>query len=124
MLKSKLLKDLPCSRNEIHLSIIEIKILDDLFPVSADLIFLDFNFSKVSKSFSCNSKSIISLSLIGLTLPSTWVIFSSSKHLKTWIIALVSLILAKNLFPSPSPLLAPFTKPAISTISIFVGTTD
>ena len=30
---------------------------------------------------------------------------------------------AKNLFPRPSPLLAPFTKPAISTISTVVGIT-
>ena len=37
--------------------------------------------------------------------------------------ASVSLILAKNLFPSPSPFDAPFTKPAISNISIVVGIT-
>ena len=36
--------------------------------------------------------------------------------------ASVSLILAKNWLPSPSPLLAPLTKPAMSTISIFAGT--
>jgi len=35
--------------------------------------------------------------------------------------ASVSRILARNLFPNPSPLLAPFTKPAISTISTVVG---
>ena len=35
--------------------------------------------------------------------------------------ASVSLILARNLFPRPSPLLAPFTNPAISTISTVVG---
>ena len=34
----------------------------------------------------------------------------------------VSRILARNLFPNPSPLLAPFTSPAISTISTVVGT--
>ena len=28
---------------------------------------------------------------------------------------------AKNLFPNPSPLLAPFTNPAISTISTVAG---
>ncbi len=32
-----------------------------------------------------------------------------------------SRILASNLFPKPSPLLAPLTKPAISTISTVVG---
>ena len=35
--------------------------------------------------------------------------------------ASVSLILDKNLFPRPSPLLAPLTKPAISTILTVVG---
>src|SRR5690554_3116921 len=37
--------------------------------------------------------------------------------------ASVSLMFAKNLFPNPSPLLAPFTRPAMSTISIVVGST-
>ena len=37
-------------------------------------------------------------------------------------IASVSRMLARNLFPSPSPLLAPFTSPAMSTISTVVGT--
>ena len=32
-------------------------------------------------------------------------------------------MLDRNLFPNPSPLLAPFTKPAISTISNVVGCT-
>ena len=36
--------------------------------------------------------------------------------------ASTSRMFAKNLFPNPSPLLAPFTRPAISTISICVGT--
>ena len=36
--------------------------------------------------------------------------------------ASTSRIFPKNLFPKPSPLLAPRTKPAISTISICVGT--
>src|ERR1035437_4247389 len=34
-----------------------------------------------------------------------------------------SRIFARNWFPNPSPLLAPFTKPAMSTISTVVGTT-
>ena len=65
---------------------------------------------------------MISLSRTGFTLPSTCVTLSSSKQRSTWIIASVSRILARNLFPSPSPLLAPFTSPAISTISTVVGT--
>ena len=36
-------------------------------------------------------------------------------------IASVSLILPKNWLPKPSPLLAPLTNPAISTILTFVG---
>ncbi|SBV98618.1 conserved hypothetical protein [uncultured Dysgonomonas sp.] len=76
----------------------------------------------VSKSFNCNSISIISLSRTGFTLPSTCVILSSSKQRRTCNMASVSRILARNLFPNPSPLLAPFTRPAISTISTVVGT--
>ena len=37
--------------------------------------------------------------------------------------ASVSRIFARNWLPSPSPLLAPFTRPAISTISTVAGTT-
>ena len=86
------------------------------------LIFFSLKFSKVSRSFICSSISIVSLSLIGSTDPSTWTTLSSSKQRITCIIAFVSRILAKNLFPKPSPLLAPLTSPAISTISTVVGT--
>ena len=51
----------------------------------------------------------------------TCVTFSSSKHLVTCANASHSLILAKNLFPKPSPFEAPLTKPAISINVIFVG---
>ena len=37
--------------------------------------------------------------------------------------AFVALILPKNWLPKPSPFEAPLTKPAISTISIVLGTT-
>ena len=47
----------------------------------------------------------------------------SSKHLNTCRIASVSLMFARNWLPNPSPLLAPFTRPAISTISTVAGTT-
>ena len=53
---------------------------------------------------------------------STCVMFSSSKQRRTWIIASVSLMLPKNLLPSPSPLDAPLTSPAMSTISHVAGT--
>ena len=75
----------------------------------------------VSMSAKINSKFIVSISLIGLTEPSTWTTFESSKHLTTSTIASVSLIWDKNLFPNPSPLLAPFTNPAISTNSTTAG---
>ena len=56
-------------------------------------------------------------------LPSTCTILGSSKHLTTSQIASTSLICDKNLFPKPSPLLAPFTNPAISTNSIIACVT-
>ena len=59
---------------------------------------------------------------MGLMTPSSLNTFSSSKQRITCITALTSRIFAKNLFPKPSPLLAPFTKPAISTISSWVAT--
>ena len=61
---------------------------------------------------------MVSISLTGSIFPSTWTMLESSKHLTTSHIASVSRICDKNLFPSPSPLLAPFTNPAISTNSI------
>ena len=60
---------------------------------------------------------IISISLIGLVLPSTWVISALSKHLTTSTIASTSLMWDRNLLPKPSPLLAPLTSPAISVNS-------
>ena len=72
----------------------------------------------VSMSANINSKFIVSISLNGFTLPSTWTTLESSKHLTTSTIASVSRMCDKNLFPNPSPLLAPLTSPAISTNSI------
>ena len=54
-------------------------------------------------------------------LPSTWITLESSKHRTTCTIASTSRILDKNWLPSPSPLEAPFTSPAISTNSIEAG---
>ena len=58
---------------------------------------------------------------MGSTLPETWVIFESSKHLTTSHIASTSLICDKNLLPKPSPLEAPSTRPAISVNSKVAG---
>ena len=63
-----------------------------------------------------------SISLIGSTFPSTWIIFGSSKQRTTSHIASTSRICERNWFPNPSPLLAPFTSPAISVNENDVGT--
>ena len=82
-----------------------------------------------SKSASASSRLITSISSIGSTAPDTCVIFSSTKQRTTWQMASTSRICAKNLFPRPSPLEAPFTIPAISVNSnavgtVFLGTTN
>ena len=77
--------------------------------------------SIASISAKISSRLIVSISRRGLTLPSTWVIFSSSKHLTTWTIASTSRMCERNLLPRPSPLLAPLTRPAMSTNSRVVG---
>ena len=59
---------------------------------------------------------------MGSMVPSTCVMFSSSKQRSTWIMASVSRMLPKNLLPNPSPFDAPFTSPAMSTISQVAGT--
>ena len=79
-------------------------------------------FSTVSRSLSWSSVSMISLSRTGSTLPSTWTILPLSKQRNTWIMASHSRMLPKNWLPNPSPLLAPFTSPAISTMSHTAGT--
>ena len=96
---------------------------DCLFPVFATLETFSNFFCATSKSFNWSSISMICLSLTGSIDPSTWTILSLSKHLRTCIIASVSRIFARNLFPKPSPLLAPLTNPAISTISTVAGIT-
>ena len=90
-------------------------------PPFACLEILCKRLSTEAKSARASSVLMVSMSEIGSTLPSTWIVFSSSKHLTTWIIASTSLMLCKNWFPKPSPLLAPLTSPAISTNSITVG---
>ena len=89
-----------------------------LSPDFAIFSYLAIDFVTVSISASISSKDIVSISSIGSILPDTCTIFSSLKHLTTCAIASVSLICDRNLFPSPSPLEAPFTNPAISTNSI------
>ena len=77
--------------------------------------------STLSRSASISSVSIVSASSTGFTRPSTWVTSSSSKQRSTWAIASHSRMLAKNWLPNPSPLEAPFTRPAMSTNVICAG---
>src|SRR3954467_4356002 len=64
-----------------------------------------------------------SMSATGSTLPATWITFSSSKQRTTLTIASVSRMWLRNWLPRPSPLLAPATRPAMSTNSTIAGTT-
>ena len=77
--------------------------------------------SSISKSEKISSRFIVSISLTGSTEPSTCTTFESSKQRTTCTIASTSLMWERNLFPRPSPLLAPLTRPAISTNSITAG---
>ena len=65
---------------------------------------------------------MVSMSSDGLTLPSTWTTLGSSKARMTWQIASASRMLARNLLPNPSPVLAPRTMPAMSTKDTVAGT--
>ena len=80
-------------------------------------------FSTLSRSASISSVSTVSASASGSTRPSTWVTSASSKQRSTWAIASHSRMLARNWLPSPSPLLAPRTSPAMSTKVIRAGIT-
>ena len=75
---------------------------------------LSILFCTLSKSARQSSAFIISVSLAGSTLPSTCIMSSLSKALTTCTMALHSRMWLKNLLPSPSPLLAPRTIPAMS----------
>src|SRR5690606_13591430 len=76
-----------------------------------------------SRSASASSVSMVSMSAIGSTLLLTWMTSSFSKQRTTWVIASTSRMCARNLLPSPSPLAAPATSPAMSTNSTAVGST-
>ena len=64
------------------------------------------------------------MSAIGSTRPSGWITLASSWQRTTWQIASVSRIEARNWLPSPSPSLAPLTRPAMSWKSIVAGTSS
>ena len=78
--------------------------------------------STVSKSAKASSVSTTSTSSRGEAAPATWATSVSSKQRTTWATACVSRMWARNRLPSPSPLEAPATKPAMSTNSVAAGT--
>ena len=92
----------------------------DLSPFAA-LAVRSIRRSITSRSARMSSRSIVSISRAGSTLPSTWIMSSSSKQRTTWTTASTSRIWERNLFPRPSPLEAPLTSPAISTNSMVAG---
>ena len=114
---------LPSSRCAFRLSMISTPRISSLLLPLAARRCLSNLFSTDSKSFNCSSVSMISLSRTGSTDPSTCTTLSSSKQRSTCTMASTLRILARNWLPSPSPLLAPLTSPAISTSSTVVGIT-
>mmetsp|Transcript_58133 Transcript_58133/g.165240 ORF Transcript_58133/g.165240 Transcript_58133/m.165240 type:complete len:200 (+) Transcript_58133:674-1273(+) len=76
-----------------------------------------------SRSERTSSRVMVSMSRAGSTEPSTCTMSSFSKQRTTCTTASTSLMLLKNLLPSPSPLDAPLTRPAMSTYSICSGMT-
>ncbi len=77
--------------------------------------------STISMSAITSSRLMMSISRRGSVVPSTWVTLLSSKQRTTWTMASVVRMLLRNLLPRPSPLLAPFTRPAMSTNSTMAG---
>ncbi|KAG6558093.1 hypothetical protein Mapa_000274 [Marchantia paleacea] len=84
---------------------------------SLTLSFLSLSnlFSILAMSVNANSKLMTSMSDAGSTLSLTWTISLSSKHRTTCTIESTSQMCDRNLFPRPSPSLAPLTSPAKST---------
>ena len=80
-------------------------------------IFASFmmRFSTISRSARQSSVWMMSMSRSGSMLPSTCVMFVSSKQRTTCATASTWRMCSRNLLPRPSPFDAPFTRPAMST---------
>ena len=118
--QGKLLASLPSSRwafNDFKSS----TSLARALLLAAPRPFLAIRRSRISISEKISSRLMVSMSRSGSTLPSTWITLGSSKQRTTWTMASTSRILDRNWFPRPSPLEAPFTRPAISTNSMTAG---
>lgn len=92
-----------------------------LSPVLPALAIRAARLETTSRSLRISSVSMVSMSRTGSTLPSTCTMSVPSKQRTTCTMASHSRMLPKNLLPSPSPLDAPFTKPAMSTNSTMAG---
>eukprot|EP00982_Pelagococcus_subviridis_P013538 31262-Pelagococcus_subviridis.AAC.2 len=66
----------------------------------------------------------MSMSPTGSTRSSTWITSGSSNARITWRMPSTALMWLRNAFPRPAPVLAPLTRPAMSTISRNGCTTD
>ena len=92
-----------------------------LSPARAFLISRAWTRSMVARSARASSVTMVSMSAMGSTRPLTWTTLGSSKQRTTLTTASVSRMLARNWLPRPSPLLAPATRPAMSTNSTMAG---
>ncbi|MCY1305656.1 hypothetical protein D9M70_554750 [compost metagenome] len=90
---------------------------DSLSPERAVFWWRCRAFSAACRSARASSVSMTSMSAIGSTLPATWITLGSSKQRTTFTMASVSRMCERNWLPRPSPLLAPATRPAMSTNS-------
>ena len=89
--------------------------MDSLSPLRAVRMALSRMFSTTCMSASMSSVSMVPMSRIGSTEPSTCMMSGSSKQRTTWRTASTSRMWLRNLLPRPSPSLAPRTMPAMST---------
>ncbi|MNV73519.1 hypothetical protein D3C71_1666780 [compost metagenome] len=105
-----------------HFSSSATSLMESLSPERAVLVWRCNAFSTVAISARHSSVWMTSMSEIGSTLPATWITLSSSKQRTTFTVASVSRMWARNLLPRPSPVLAPATRPAMSTNSTMAGT--
>jgi hypothetical protein len=122
LLKSSVRTGLASFSAAWHFSRMATSLMDSLSPERAVLVTRCRAFSTAARSARHSSVWITSMSEIGSTLPATWITLSSSKQRTTLMVASVSRMWARNLLPRPSPVLAPATRPAMSTNSTTAGT--
>ena len=114
---------LPVSRCGLSLMRTACSAMASLSPRLASLPTLSRRLLTDSMSAKTSSVVMVSMSRTGSTLPATWWMSASSKQRTTCTMASTSRMWLKNLFPKPSPALAPFTNPAMSTNSMAAGIT-